>query len=236
MKKLIATLFALALIFTLSTPLMAVDYTFEAPAPYDFHQSTAYEIYHGSAYNYGGPNLADIADHTALLPGILAPQAQPGIVTVGSVPVVSMQTRVLSEAVYTPISQLIRSDGSIGTVSIPSLSVSMKVYEGATDQSMDKGLGHFSESSGWAGNVAVSGHNRGAKYNIGVIKDMKPGDEIQYATLLGTRKYVVTFVGTISSDDWSYVAASTDNRITLITCLADRPSLRVCVQAVEAPR
>ena len=35
---------------------------------------------------------------------------------------------------------------------------------------MKKGLGHFTSTSVWNGNVAVCGHNRGAKYVIGSIK------------------------------------------------------------------
>ena len=43
----------------------------------------------------------------------------------------------------------------------------------------------------------------------------------------------MTFVGKISSTDYSYTNEMGDNRITLITCVANQPSLRLCVQAVE---
>ena len=43
----------------------------------------------------------------------------------------------------------------------------------------------------------------------------------------------VILVKTISDSDWSYLQATADNRITITTCPADRPSKRVCVQAVE---
>jgi len=33
--------------------------------------------------------------------------------------------------------------------------------------------------------------------------------------------------------DFSYLNEMGDNRITLITCIANQPSLRLCVQAVE---
>ena len=126
-----------------------------------------------------------------------------------------------------------RKDGSIGTVKIPTLDISMKVWEGETTASMAKGLGHYSSTSAWDGNVGVCGHNRGAKYVIGPIKDLEIGDTITYTTIFGTRKYRVSFVGTISNTDWSYLQATADNRITLTTCLANQPSKRVCVQAVE---
>ena len=46
------------------------------------------------------------------------------------------------------------------------------------------------------------------------------------------KRQVVT-VETIASSDWSYLQATFDNRITITTCLANQPSKRVCVQAVE---
>ena len=109
----------------------------------------------------------------------------------------------------------------------------MPVWEGETTASMAKGLGHYSSTSGWLGNVGVCGHNRGARYNIGAIKDLKPGDIITYTTVYGTRTYQVTMVKTIANNDWSYLQGTVDNRITLTTCLANQPAKRICVQAVE---
>lgn len=243
MKKTVCTLMAaLAMLSCFATTALAVDYTFEAENNDDFYRPTPYEEVYGSEYRYGGPNAVDLVDHTALLPGIVSPTPQQTSPSGAGLPSyndpatyypAAAGDSFITEAVYTPISELIRSDGSIGTLKIPSLSINMKIYEGTTPQSMDKGLGHFADTSGWNGNVAVCGHNRGAKYTIGAIKNMKIGDVIEYSTVLGACKYAVSFVGTISSSDWSYVSATSDNRITLITCLADQPSQRVCVQAVE---
>ena len=84
---------------------------------------------------------------------------------------------------------------------------------------MKKGLGHFTSTSVWNGNVAVCGHNRGAKYVIGSIKDLDVGDKITYTTSMGTRTYLVETVTKISSSDWSYLSSTTDNRM-------DSPYLR----------
>ena len=119
---------------------------------------------------------------------------------------------------------------------IPSLDINMKVWEGETNASMAKGLGHYTTTSAWDGNVAVCGHNRGAKYVIGDIKDLEIGDTITYTTIYGTRTYEVVLVKTIASTDWSYLQATADNCITITTCLANQPSKRVCVQAVEVDR
>ena len=68
---------------------------------------------------------------------------------------------------------------------------------------------------------------------IGSIKDLNIGDTITYTTVYGTRTYAVETVEIIDSTDWSYLQSTADNRVTLTTCLADQPSKRVCVQAVE---
>ncbi len=134
---------------------------------------------------------------------------------------------------YTSVEGMERKDGSIGTVKIPSLGINMKVWEGETDASMKKGLGHYSSTSSWNGNVGVCGHNRGSKYAIGGIKSLEEGDTITYSTVYGTRTYAVTMVKIISNTDWSSLQATADNRITLTTCLANHPESRVVVQAVE---
>jgi LPXTG-site transpeptidase (sortase) family protein len=126
-----------------------------------------------------------------------------------------------------------RKDGSIGTLKIPSLDINMNVWEGETNESMKKGLGHYSSTSAWDGNIGVCGHNRGTKYTIGSIKDLEIGDTITYTTIYGTRTYEVVLVKTISNSDWSYLQATADNRITLTTCLANQPEKRICVQAVQ---
>lgn len=246
MKKYALILMAALLILVCcNTGAWAVEYSFSAPNHDDFYRATPYEEMYGSEYNYGGPNIIDFTDTTALLPGIITPtvpKASPAAETVRpasadadyypNYPSAESSFSTTITAVTT-VSELERSDGSIGTLSIPSLDINMKVYEGATNQSMNKGLGHFSDTSGWYGNIGICGHNRGSKYAIGSIKNLEIGDIIKYSTVLGTREYAVTFVGTIYNSDWTYLADTADNRITLVTCLSDQPSLRVCVQGKE---
>ena len=125
------------------------------------------------------------------------------------------------------------SNGAIGYISIPAIGIGKYyVWEGETSDSMSKGLGHFENSSVWNGNVTLCGHNRGAKYVIGNIKNLSVGDRITYTTSLGTRTYAVETVAVIRNDDWSYLGETSDNRITLITCVAGDSSQRWCVQAV----
>ena len=253
---------ALALGLMLAVPLCANadDYTFKGAAAPEYYPSTSYEEVYGARYNYGGRNIVDyqypglpygVTSNTSI--GTMEKTGSP-VLTVangslaidyGGVSVAAQnaapiiltpQTQtvtVYEKPAYTSVTNMKRSDGSIGTVKIPSLGINMKVWEGETDASMAKGMAHYSSTTGWDGNVGLCGHNRGSAYSIGSIKNLEIGDTITYTTVYGTRTYAVSYVGTISSTDWSRLQATPDNRITITTCLANQPSKRVVVQAVE---
>ena len=143
------------------------------------------------------------------------------------------QITVPNSPAYTSVQGMAYTDGSIGTLKISKLGISVKVWEGETTTSMAKGVAHYSSTSAWDGNVGLAGHNRGAKFNIGAIKNLVAGDTITYTTMYGTRTYQVTSVKTIANNDWSYLQSTADNRITITTCLENHPESRVMVQAVE---
>jgi len=144
-------------------------------------------------------------------------------------------TVVTPKKAFTKLTESFKlSNGAIGKISIPTIGIkNYYLWEGETSSSMSKGLGHFTSTSVWDGNVCVCGHNRGATYSIGAIKDLKLGDKITYTTSAGTRTYTVETVATIRNDDWSYISDTSDNRITLITCVAGDSSQRWVVQAVQ---
>ena len=125
------------------------------------------------------------------------------------------------------------ADGSIGTLSIPRLGVSAKVYEEESLENLAKGIGHYKFTSCWYGNVGFAAHNRGAADYFGQIHTLKSGDRIVYTTKLGTRTYEVYFVGQIHETDFSRLGRSDENIVTLTTCVRDIRELRWCVQARE---
>lgn len=125
------------------------------------------------------------------------------------------------------------ADGSLGTLSIPKLGLTVKVYEDESLESLAKGAGHFKFTSCWDGNVGLAGHNRGVTNHFGQIHTLSNGDRITYTTKLGTRTYSVYFVGQINETDFSRLERTDSNIITLVTCVANIPSLRWCVQARE---
>ncbi|NBI11821.1 class D sortase [Colidextribacter sp. OB.20] len=257
-----AVLPALALLALAPSAYAAADYSFETTAPQDYYKSTSYEDIYGSQYNYGGRNVVDYqvpeleygrpsTTMTGVMERTILPGLQQSVATggggygiSGGGPVTDLAESgrpgstvitapTYQRPAYTSVEGMAYKDGHIGTVKIPSLKISMKLWEGETNASMKKGLGHYSSTSAWDGNVGICGHNRGAKYSIGSIKNLEQGDTITYTTVYGTRTYAVETVKIISNTDWSYLQATTDNRITLTTCLADHPESRVVVQAVE---
>ena len=241
MKRIITIALAVVMAAALTVPALAADYIFDAKDTTSYYKSTDYTEIFAVQYNYGGVNVIDFENRVEL-PGLYIPEVgyMPddgvvyGLQDYGAeyvAPSSPLENFIVTNTAFTPIMDVKRNDGSIGTLEIPSLKVSAKAYDGTGSDSMAKGVGHFTDSSAWDGNICLAGHNRGSNYAIGAIKDLKLGDTIKYTTTLGTRTYSVSFVGTISATDWSYISATSDNRITLITCLADQPNLRVVVQA-----
>ena len=144
-----------------------------------------------------------------------------------------IRNEIINTIQYTSKNDVLRDDGSIGTLKISEIGLNVKVYDGTTSNSMKKGVGHFAETSYWNGNIGLAGHNRGVNDNFGKLKKLSKGDIITYKTELGTRKYEVFYVGQIGVTDLSRLNPSSENMITLITCVENQPLLRLCVQAKE---
>lgn len=128
-------------------------------------------------------------------------------------------------------------DGNIGVLSIPSLNLTVNVYEAADEmEAMENGAAHFKSTSAWDGNVGISAHNVNFNGTNGYFKELhtlKAGDALAYETALGSRDYTVTAVKTIDQNDWSGLARDTENRLTLITCISGQPEKRLMVEAEE---
>ena len=229
MKQIRIVILALALAALLPAAAFAADYDFQPTTKYGFYGSTDYAAVYGSNYNYGGPNVVDYLDPLAGNNSV----AQSAQIIPGSNQIYMDTAQPAATFQYTDAGAVLQGNGRVGTLSIPKLGINFPVFDGTDTASMNKGVGHFTSTSYWTGNVCFAGHNRGALYNIGSIKNLTVGDVISYTTVLGTRNYSVVSREYIAGTDWTRLMPTTDNRLTLITCLADRPELRVCVQAVE---
>ena len=135
---------------------------------------------------------------------------------------------------YTPVtSDLYYASGHLGTLKIPAIDLSVRVYEGTDSSTLMKGAGHFEGTSIWDGNVSIAGHNRGVRDDFGDLHTLERGDTITWITKLGTRTYEVTSVEKVKETDTSGTAPSTENMLTLYTCVRNQREYRWQVQAVE---
>ena len=98
---------------------------------------------------------------------------------------------------------------------------------------MKTAIGHFAETPIYNGNIGLSAHNRDYKIDFRELKNVKVGDTVTYRTNFGTRTYKITTKTEIEETDFSYLEDTADNRITMITCIEDKPTKRLVVQAVQ---
>ena len=153
----------------------------------------------------------------------------------GSYPITDTSTTTPSTTPgFTEVtSSMYYSDGSLGTLKIPSIGLTVKVFEGTGSAPLLKGAGHFTGTSIWDGNIAVAGHNRGVRSDFGKIHTLKTGDIITFTTKLGARTYAVTGVEKVSVNDVSGLEPTAVNMISLYTCVMNQPAFRWHVTAVE---
>lgn len=231
----------------------ALEYTMEAPDDYLFARPTS----DSTIYEWEDPNV-DRSKNTALIPPTfgsptsylpgsgtpLTPNLVPGALDGGlvsqtgsvSYPAVdagASWTDTASTGWTDVTSDLYYSGGYLGTLKIPAIGLSVKVYEGTDSATLAKGAGHFPDSSIWDGNVCIAGHNRGVRDDFGDLHTLEAGDTVTWTTKLGTRTYEVVSVQNVLETDHSGTAAATDNRLTLFTCVRNESAYRWQVQAVE---
>ena len=127
-------------------------------------------------------------------------------------------------------------DDEIGTLTIPDILLdNAPIRESVELTTLSETIGHFPSTSIYEGNVGLASHNSGSNGDFFKnLKNIKIGSEIYYQTNYGTKRYVVTTKKIINDEDWSYLGATEDNRITLITCVAGQKDKRLCVQAIES--
>ena len=227
-NKVLAFVLAGALLAAGGNMAQAKEYFYDE-ALGDFPKSTSVDL----PTVIGAENiyLRDVSKNTAILP----PQfGSPQMLQTNS----GTMMNAIINATDIPLSSnsighgsLLYADGTLGMLKVPKLGLNVKVYEG--ENNLEKGVGHFTDTAVFTGNVAVAGHNRGVNSYFGEIHNLKTGDEITYTTKLGTKKYAVTSVRKINAVDFSFLQETSDNRLTLITCVKNEPNFRWCVQAKE---
>lgn len=119
----------------------------------------------------------------------------------------------------------------IGVIKIDKIGFEGLIYEGTTLKTLDKGVGHFDNSSYLNGNVCLAAHNSSNYW--AKLYTLENGDKITYTSFLGTKEYKVNNITQISATNWSKLEKSNENILTLLTCVRKKPDQRLCVQALE---
>ena len=230
----------------------ALEYTMDAPEDHLFGRPTSDD----TIYEWEDPNV-DRSKNTALIPPgfgsptsylpgsgtALTPNLVPGALDGGLVsqtgavnyPLIDGGTSssVSESTGFTEVtSDLYYGNGSLGTLKIPAIGLTVKVYEGTGSSTLAKGAGHFEDTSLWDGNFCIAGHNRGVRNDFGKLHTLEIGDTITWTTKLGTRTYEVVSVEKVLETDTSGTTSTSDNRLTLYTCVKNQWAYRWCVTAV----
>ena len=203
------------------------------------------------------PNLASVYTDAQSAGNITASSEQPAVTVSSSIngnpPMPGNVTTSTGNSIYIPgtvknddkyyyeeeaftkvTNSMYYSGGHLGTLKIPELDLSVKIYEGTANSVLKKGAGHFKDTSIWNGNVCLAAHNRGTNDYFGEIHTLNYGDTIKLTTKKGTRTYKVFNVEKISVNDTSNLQGTSDNIITLITCVKNQADYyRWCVQGYE---
>lgn len=122
----------------------------------------------------------------------------------------------------------------IWQIEIPKINLVAPIAEGTSTNIMNEYVGHFAETPKNKGNIGLAAHNRG--YKINYFRDLKllqKGDLIIYTYNGEISKYSVNELGIIKDTDWSKLESSSQDKLTLITCLEDEPEYRRYIQAVK---
>ena len=259
MKKILTFALAVSMMASLAASASALEYSIAPPKDFDFGGDTSIEVIHTA--DGGAMKNADMSKNAALIPPVfgsesmnalhtgeyLTPNLAPGgipasgaVIGGSAATVVTPGSTVNGGSGYQPAvlftevtGDLYYKNGSLGRLEIPSLDLSVRIYQGTDSKTLAKGVGHFEDTSIWNGNVCLAAHNRGANSYFGQIHTLDIGDKITLTTKLGTRTYEVVSVEKVLETDTSGTAATSDNRLTLYTCVRDQREYRWMVQAVE---
>lgn len=128
---------------------------------------------------------------------------------------------------------MLQIDGEnvIGIIKIDRINFKGLVYEGTSLNTLAKGVGHFENTPYLYGNVALAAHNTNKFW--AKLHTIQNGDKITYTSFLGTKEYKVDTVSTILETDLNCLSDTTENFLTLITCIKGQKDKRLCVKAKE---
>lgn len=120
-------------------------------------------------------------------------------------------------------------------LTIPKINLKkIPIKDGITSDILENYIGHFPISSFQKGNVCLAAHNDGYNTNyFSEIDKLEVGDEIYYHYFNIEKVYIVKEKYVISENNFNQLDLDSNEKITLITCIKDSPSKRLCIQAIS---
>ena len=110
------------------------------------------------------------------------------------------------------------AEGSlVGRIDIPRLDVSAVVFEGTSDDTLARGVGHLSGSAGPGerGNLVLAGH-RDTFFRE--LRNIRQGDEVTIKGPQGEFEYQVESTAIVEPDETEVLRPGDGSTLTLITC------------------
>jgi sortase A len=108
-------------------------------------------------------------------------------------------------------------DAILAVLRIPSLKLAVPVFEGTSDQNLNRGAGRIEGTAriGEVGNVGIAAHRDGF---FRALKDVQIGQTLVLERLDSTDRYRIVATTIVDPSDVSVLAATTTHSITLVTC------------------
>lgn len=119
----------------------------------------------------------------------------------------------------------------VGVIKIDKINYEGLVYEGTSLDILKKGVGHFKSSPLTNGNICLAAHNTSGFWKE--LHTLQNNDIITYTNVLGINNYKVFSIKQIEETDLNCLENTQTDILTLITCVKNVPSKRLCVQAAK---
>lgn len=138
----------------------------------------------------------------------------------------------------------VRGDGIMGYVEIPTINVTLPIYHGTDESSLNRGTGHLLGSSlpigGKGCHCVITGHSGLAGQKMfSDLNQLKLGDVFYLKTLDETLAYMVLNISTVLPEDTSKLSIDpAQDTVTLVTCTpygVNTHRLLVQGQRIELP-
>ena len=125
--------------------------------------------------------------------------------------------RILNQEPESAVRTAIPEGDLVGKVEIPNLHLSAVVFQGTSNKTLDRGIGHLDGSAlpGETGNVVLAAH-RDTFFRS--LRNIHQGDEITFTTPAGPREYEVESTEIVDPTDVSVAGKTAKPTLTLITC------------------